>query len=188
VRFEFYLLAAFLGLTLAVVVPEARTHGLRGALLVLAGSAGVLGAGFALLAGATWMLEETGRPDTAGSAARAWVGGLLRFGLCGCIAALVCGSLVAWHGLSLAAENGVTLGAGAVGGAAGVLLHLRLGPERYWTAFGRLAIALLASLLFGLLGILGPGNWGVDLGILAPLGVFVLLAAAGRIVPPPAGT
>jgi hypothetical protein len=187
VRYEIYLLAAGILITLAVVVPAARSHGLVAALAALLCIVAILGAGLALLVVSGWLLERAQGPKSAWGTVLAGLGHLLRFGLCALVASLLASALVAWHGLSLPAENRVALVSGILGGAAGVWLHLRLGSARFWTAFGRLALALLASFLLGILGILGPGNWGVDLGILAPLLVFGFLAAAGRIVPPPEG-
>jgi hypothetical protein len=183
VRYECYLVPALLLVVLAVLVPEAHNHGWKGALVALAGIAALLAAGLGVLVGGAWLMERTGRPGSV-------LGAALRHGLrcllCAGIAAGLGLALVAQHGLPVAVENGVSLVAGALGGAAGLLLHFRLGPERFWTAFGRLLFALAGSLLFGLFGILGPGNWGVDLGILVPLLIFAIFAACGRVVPPPA--
>jgi hypothetical protein len=175
VRHDYYISAALLLVTLAVVVPKAHSHGLKGALLALAGVAAVVVAGAALLLGATWMLERGGL--------RRWLGHGLRglgFGLLGAVLGT---TLVHGHGLSVAGENRASLLAGILGALAGMLLHRRLGPERFWPAFGRFGFALLGSLVFGCLGILA-GDWGVSLGVLAPLVVFAILAASGRIVPP----
>lgn len=176
VQFEWYLLAAVLLVALAVVVPEARRHGPQGALVALGWVAGVLIAALGLLLGATWLLGRDGP--------RRWLGALFRGLGAGFLAALLGTALVHGHGLTAAGEDRVGLGAGILGAVAGALLHRRLGPARFRTAFRRFCLALLGSLLFGILGILGPGDWGVDLGILAPLLVFALLAACGRIVPP----
>lgn len=94
---------------------------------------------------------------------------------------------MAGHGLSPVTQNLVSLAAGVLGGLFGGFLHHRLGPARFWPAFGLFCLTLLGSFLGGILGILGPENWGVDIGIMIPLLIFAILAAAGRIVPPPEG-
>lgn len=130
----------------------------------------------AVLAGAGWLLQWEG--------ARRWLGAGLRWAGFGLLGAVLAATLVHGHGLSTAWEDRVALLAGILGAAAGARWHRRLGPERFWPAFGRFGFALLGSLVLGILGILGPGEWGVALGVLAPLLVFAVLAARGRIVPP----
>jgi hypothetical protein len=184
-RYEIPILIAVLLITLAIVIPEARNNGPKGALMALLGIAGFLAAAIGILFGAGWLAGQAGRPGSLWGVALRWVGHGLRFVLFGVLAAGLGTALVALHGLSPAAENLVSLVAGALGGVAGVGLYFRWGSNRFWTAFGRFSFALMGSLLLGLLGILGPGNWGVDLGILIPLLVFGIFAAAGRVVPPP---
>jgi hypothetical protein len=171
-------------MALAVLIPEVHNHGWKAGLVALLGIVLALAAIIGILVGVSWLVELAGREGSAAGAAARWVGPILRFALCACLGAGLATALVAQHGLPVRAENAVSLAGAALGGAAGAWLHLRLGPGRYWTAFGRLALALAGSLLFGLFGILGPGNWGVDLGIAVPLLVFAILAACGRIVPP----
>lgn len=132
-----------------------------------------------------WLIERMAEPVQGGQGpVFRWLGHLLRFLLFGLISSVLGTALVHGHGLSLFEENLVALVAGAAGGMVGCLLHLRLGHARFWPAFGRFCLALVGSLFGGMFGILGPGNWGVDIGILAPLLLFAILAAAGRIVPP----
>lgn len=185
VRYELYLGASLLVVILAVVVPQAVKHGFKGALFALLGLAGVVAGAVLVLLALNWLVEALQGPKAgwAGMLARL-VGFALRFLLFGLITALVAEALILWHGLGVHLEDAVALGAGALGGAGGCLLHHRLGAGRFWLVFGRLCLALVASLFGGLLGILIPGNWGVDLGVLAPLLVFGVLVAAGRIVPP----
>ena len=180
VRHDFHIALAILLLTLAVGVPQALKHGLRGALTAVAGLVCGLAVLAGLLLGATWLLERGGARN-GGPAA--WLALGLRFLLFGLISALLGDALVLWHGLGPGGEDLATLGAGVLGGTCGCFLYQRLGPPRFWPAFGRFCLALLGSLAGGLLGILGPGNWGVDLGILVPLLIFAILAARGRIVP-----
>ena len=188
VRHDFFILAAIVCITLAVAVPQALRHGPKGALLALLGVAGVLVMGAGVLFAITWLTEQRGRTDLGGrDTAFRWVGHLLRFILFGLLASVLGAALMAGHGLSPATENLVALVSGILGGVGGGLLYHRLGPARLWPAFGRFCLALLGSFVGGILGILGPGNWGVALGILIPLLIFAILAAAGRIVPPPEG-
>jgi len=179
VQFELYILAAVLLIVIAVVVPQARAHGWRGALVALLAIALVLAAVTGVLLGIGWLAEHGGHPGLR------WVGHLLRFALCALLGAGLGAALLALHNVPVAVENAVTLAGAVLAGAAGLWLHIRLGPGRFWTAFGRLAFALFFSVLLGLFGILGPGNWGVDLGVLLPLAVFAGFAACGRVVPPP---
>ena len=185
VRHDLYLLAAVVGLALAVVVPQARRHGLAGALLALLAVAGVLAATVGLLLAITWLIQRLGQPGPGwrGGLAR-WVGHLLRFTLFGSLASVLAAGLCAWHGLTPAGADLVALAAALLGGTAGCLTRHHLGPNRFWPAFRRLCLALVGSFLGGILGILGPGNWGVGIGILVPLLIFALLAASGKIVPP----
>lgn len=186
VRFELYLTAAALLIALAVLVPEVRNHGWKAGLVALLGIILTLAAIIGVLVGISWLVELAGREGSAAGAAARWLGHVLRFALCACLGAGLATALAAQHGLPVRAQNVVSLAGAALGGAAGAWLRVRLGPGRYWIAFGRLALALAGSLLFGLFGILVPGNWGVDLGIMVPLLVFAILAACGRIVPPAA--
>lgn len=184
VRHDLYILAAAVLLLVAVVIPQALRYGFQGALLATLGALGglVLLAGLLLLA--TWVIEQAGNPGPGwwGLAFRgAGHGG--RFALFGVMAAVLGISLVHGHGLSAAGEDLASLASGALGGAVGCWLRHHLGPARFWPAFGRFCLALLASFIGGILGILGPGTWWVDLGILIPLLMFAILAATGRIVP-----
>lgn len=179
-RYDYTILAAILCLVLAVVVPQAHKHGLKGALVALAGVGGVLAGGLGLLIGGSWLLDRKERPGW-GDWVRRGFGHVFGFCLFGLLASAVAAALVGQHGLSPAAENRVALCAGILGGLSGERVRHRLGPERFWPAFGLLGFALLGSLLGGILGILGPGNWGVDIGVLTPLLIFAALSAAGRI-------
>ena len=188
VRHDLFILAAVVFLALAVVIPQALKHGLKGALIALLGVAAVLAAVVGVLFAITWLIEQVGRPGTGGRGALfRWVGHLLRFILFGFLASLIGAALVVWHGLSPAMQDLVSLAFALFGGGVGSLLYHRLGPARFWPAFGLFCLALLGSFLGGILGILGPGNWGVDIGILVPLLIFAILAASGRIVPPREG-
>jgi hypothetical protein len=180
VRPDLYILAAILGLALAVVVPQAVKHGLKGALVALGGLVLVVAACLGALFLATWLLEGRGLFQRG-------AGHLARFLLFGLMASAVGSALVVWHGLSPAVENGVALASGLLGGGSGCLLHHHLGPSRFWSFFGRLCLALLGSLVGGLLGILLLGSWGVTLGVLVPLLLFALLTVAGRTVPASGG-
>ena len=177
VQFEWFILAAVLLTVLAVVLPEARKHGLMGALVALGWVAGVAAGAAGLLAAGTWMLGQGGL--------RRWLGAGFRFLAAGFVAAVLASALAHGHGLSATGEDRAALAAGVLGAVAGTLLHRRLGPARFWPVCRRFGLALLGSFLLGILGILGPGEWGVDMGILIPLLVFAILAASGRIVPPP---
>jgi MFS family permease len=185
---DLFILAAVLGVILAVVLPQAFKHGWRGALLAFFLMVGVLLAILGLILGAAWLLSKFKWSESGwqGHLSR-WGGHLLRLLVFGIMTSILGSCLMLWHGLSLTAENGVAVGSGILGGVCGDLLHHRLGPARFWPAFGLFCLALLGSLFGGMLGILGPGNWGVDLGILLPILVFAILAARGRIVPPPGG-
>lgn len=184
VRHDLYILVAAILLAAAVVIPQALRHGFKGALLATLGVLGIL----ALLAGllflVTWVIEQVAStgPGWRGFAFRG-VGHGARFALFGTMAAVIGASLVHGHGLSGAGEDATSLASGALGGAAGCWLRHHLGPARFWPAFGLFCLALLAALIGGILGILGPGARGVDLGILIPLLIFAILAAAGRVVP-----
>lgn len=184
VRHDLMILLAVICLTLVVVVPQASKHGLRGALLALLGVAGVLAAGVGLLISAIWLFEQASHPGSGwrGSAFRG-LGHLSRFSLFGLVAAILGTALLAGHDVGVVAGNWVSLTCGLLGGAGGCHLHGRLGPARFWIAFRRFGLALLGSFIGGILGILGPENWGVGLGILIPLLVFAVLAATGHIVP-----
>jgi len=179
-RYDYYILAAILGLALAVVLPQAHRHGLKGALLAIAGVGGVLAGGLGLLIGGSWLLGRKERPGRGGWVRRGF-GHLPGFCLFGLLASAVAAALLAQHGLSPATGNGVCLCAGILGGLSGERVRHRLGPDRFRPAFGSFVLALLGSLLGGILGILGPGNWGVDIGVLTPLLVFAILSATGRI-------
>ena len=188
VRHDCFILVAVILVAMAVVIPQAQKHGLKGALMallvVVIALAGIMAALFAI----SWLIERMAEPVSGGQGAFfRGLGHLLRFLLFGLISSLLGTALAFGHGLSLIGENLVALGAGAAGGMGGCLLHQRLGPTRFWPSFGRFCLALVGSLFGGMFGILGPGNWGVSIGILLPLLIFAILAAIGRIVPPKEG-
>jgi len=187
VRYDWMLLLALVGVTLAIVLPQFLRHGWRRGLVSLLVVGLLVAAGVALLMFFVWLLGNVGREG------RGWrdralqgLGHLLRFFLFGLMAAILGVALVGGHHLGVAVEDIVSLGVGLLGGPGGCLLHRRLGPPRFWVAFRRLCLALLGSLLGGILGILGPEPWSVPMGILMPLLLFGVLAAFGRIVPPAA--
>ena len=188
VRHDLFIAAAVLCLALAVVIPQAQKHGLKGALLALLLVAGGLAAVVGVFVAIGWLIELATSP-ASGWRARIlrWAGDGLRFALFGLIASALGAGLCVFHGLARTTEDLIGLGAAGLGGVVGCLIHHRLGPVRFWPAFRRFCLALLGSFLGGMLGILGPGNWGVTIGILVPLLIFGILAAVGRIVPPPEG-
>ena len=184
-RHDLFILVAIVGLTLAVVVPQAVRHGFKAGLLAFLGVLGLLATGVLALLLLQWLTDQAGRPESGWRGATVQgLGHLSRFLLVGVLGVLLAAALVAGHGLTVAAEDLAILGGGTLAGSAGCLLHHRLGPARFWPACRRLAYALLGSLAGGLLGLLAPGTWGVPAGILIPLGLFAALAAAGKIVPP----
>ncbi len=188
VRYDLFIAVAMLCLALAVIIPQSQKHGLKGALLALLLMGGLLAAVVGVLVAFGWLIELAGSPVSGwrGKAIRG-AGHALRFGLFGLIASALGAGLCVFHGLARATEDFIILGAGLLGGGSACLLHHFLGPARFWPAFRRFCLALLGSFLGGILGILGPGNWGVTIGILVPLLLFTLLAALGRMAPPPAG-
>jgi hypothetical protein len=184
IRHELYLLAASLGILRVVVVPRCRQAGWRSAVLGLLAVLGcVLAAGGGLLL-LVWLPENLSRPGTGWKARTGrGIGALLRFALCGFVGLAVATALVAQHRLGPGLEAGIPLASAAACGGMGLFLHGRLGGDRFWPAFRKLGLALAGSLVGGMLGILGPEPWAVDAGIAAPLVLFFLLAATGRIVP-----
>jgi hypothetical protein len=189
VRHDLFILAAIICMTLVVVIPQAVKHGLPGAMRALFAVAGALVVLVSLWFLATWLIEQSGQAEAGwkGAVASA-LGHLLRFALFGVIASALAAGLCLWHGLSPTVETIVAMTAAVVGGLAGCGARHRLGAARFWPSFRRFCLALLGSFLGGMLGILGPGNWGVTIGILVPLLIFAILAVTGRIVPPRAGT
>ena len=185
-RHDLFILAALVLLALAIVLPR-LLHGqwLRAllGLLVLAGA--VLG-GLGLLLAVDWVQQQSDRP--AGGWQRVLsraVGDLGRVCLFGFIGAALASALAANHRLGPRLEDRAALGLGALGAAGGLALYHRLGKARFWPAFGWFALALLGAFAGGILGLLGPDPWGVDLGILAPLLLFLVLALLGHVAPAP---
>lgn len=188
VRHDCFILVAIILVAMAVVIPQAQKHGFKGALVALL-MVGVFLAGImAVLYAISWLIERMAEPVQGGQGiVFRWLGHLLRFLLFGLISSVLGTALAHGHGLSLVGENLVALVSGTFGGVVGCLLHHRLGPIRFWPSFGRFCLALVGSLFGGMLGILGPENWGVGIGILIPLLVFAILVVAGRIIPPKEG-
>ena len=185
IRYELYILVAFLLVALAVTVPKLLQGDWKGAALsglFLMGVALTVGGCFLLLA---WMQANVGRPGT-GWCDKAWrgLGHGLRFILLGSLGLIVATAILARHRLGPVSENAILLFFAAACGTTGAILYRRLGKTRFWQAFAKLFLALLGSLFGGLLGMLGPEPWAVDAGILVPILLFIVLAAMGRIVPP----
>ncbi|MDP2875714.1 MAG: hypothetical protein Q8O00_05975 [Holophaga sp.] len=179
------ILVALAGLILAVVLPQFLRHGWRRGLLALLGLCLMITAGVGVLMGFLWLMENLGREGEGWrDKALRGLGHLLRFLFFGFIAAILGVALVGGFHLGVGVENAVSALCGLLGGGLGCWLHQRLGAFRFWVAFRRFCLALLGSLMGGILGILGPEPWGISFGILVPLLVFVVLAAMGRIVPP----
>jgi hypothetical protein len=179
------ILAAFFLVLLAVAVPEWRLHGARQGLLAIIR----VGAWAAVLLGglllAIWLLEGgQGERDGWRTGLSRGVGRLLRFLASAWIAAILGAALAAGHGLGPALENRIAMAAGLLGGLTGSFLGHELGATRFWMVFRRFCLALLGSFVLGILGLLLPGAWGPDVGILLPILVFAVLALSGRIVPP----
>ena len=185
VRFDLYILLALILLSLAIIVPQYLKHGPKGAFIAFLGVAGTVIGGIAVLLFVAWLAENIGRKGTGKvDLVLRGAGHLLRFLLFGLIASIIATGLVAGHDLKADGENLVSLCAAGAGGAAGSLLFHHLGSARFWPAFGWFCLALLGSLFGGILGLLGPGSWWTDAGILVPLLIFTVLAAMGRIAPP----
>jgi hypothetical protein len=177
--------AALALMILAIVVPEFVLHGERQGFMAILWVAGGIVAIAVLFAAAVWLLDGgTGRKGGWGDRLSHAIRFLLRGILFGLMASILATALVSGHGLGVRRVDQVSLGAGLAGGLVGSLLHARLGPSRFWACFSRFCIALGGSLVLGILGLLVPGAWGPDAGILLPLLVFVVFALAGRIVPP----
>jgi len=178
------LLIAFMGVSLAVALPQFLWHGWRRGLLSLFAVALAAMAVWGLLVFFVWIAGDQGSEGHGRKAKtlRA-LGHGLRFLFFGLVTAILGVALVGGHGLGRTVEDTVSLGSGLAGAFAGLLLRRRLGPSRFWVAFRRFGWALLGSFVGGILGILGPEGWGITLGILVPLLVFAILACLGRIVP-----
>ena len=183
-RPDLLILGAFLLLLLAVVVPAWILHGPRQGLLaalrVGAWAAAIVGVLFL----AVWLLEGgQWRGGRRAGLSQGW-GHLGRFLASGSVAAILGAALVGGHGLGPALENRIALAAGLLGGLAGGGLGLGWGAARFWVVFRRFCLALLGSFVLGILGLILPGTWGPDLGILLPILVFIALALGGRVLPP----
>ena len=177
VRHELHLALALALVAAALVLPRLVRGQFRGALLALLGLAAVVAAGIGLLLLASWIGQLwAAAPGSRRGRAAAALGHLARFGLCGFIGMVIATALAANHRLGAAGEKLAAGIAGPLAGTSGVLLHLRLGRDRFWRGFRRFALALLGSLAAGILGILLPEPWGIDLGVLAPLLLFLVLA------------
>ena len=179
------ILAAFVLVALAVVVPEFVLHGWRRGVVAILWVVAVAAAIVGLLMALAWLLDAgNGKQGGWGDRVSRGFRFLLRFLLFGFLAGILATALVAGHGLGADGENRVLLVSGILGGLVGCFFHFRLGASRFWGAFGGFCLALFGSLVLGILGILLPGDWGPDLGILLPILIFVVLALAGRVVPP----
>lgn len=176
VRYDWILLIALLLLVVLAVGPAWALHGGARALRNLAWIGVWVGAGLVLLLLVVWLSD----PQKGETSASAWLRNatvfLLRFLLFAFLGAGLGAALAAGPGYSASVQNGASLTGGAVFGVLGNALYWRLGPTRFWPGFGRFMLALLASFMLGLLGLLVPGDWGVDAGILLPLAVFLVLA------------
>ena len=184
-RPDLLLSAALALMILAIVVPEFVLHGGRQGFMAILWVAGGIVAIAVLFAVLGSLLDggngtKGGWGDRLSHAIRFLLRGIL-FGL---MASILATALVSGHGLGVQEVDRVSWSAGLAGGLVGGLFHARLGPSRFWAGFSRFCIALGASLVFGILGLLIPGEWGPDAGILLPLLVFVMFAMAGRVLPP----
>lgn len=168
------ILIAVLLLALAVGIPAWKSHGVQGCLSTLAaligGLATVVGAGV----GVAWIAENVNR-EGHGSADKAWhaLGHGLRF-LLGALAGLVIAApLVAPRHLGPLLGN-LHVGACALGmGAVSVWAYLRFGGKHYLRLIKGFAGALLVSWVLGMLSLLLPWPWAMDVAVLLPLAVFV---------------
>lgn len=191
VRHDLYLLVAVLLVALALVVPRLARGEWKGALLALLALAAVILGGIGLLVGAQWIGDgaEDGRSTWRAFLARGF-GDLARFGLSGLAGAVIASGLAANHHLGARGEDWAAALAGGLAGLAGLVLGRWMGAPRFWRLFGWFALALLGAFLGGILGLLGPEPWGVDVGVLAPLVAFAALAVSGKfrsqLPPPPA--
>ncbi len=184
-RPDLMILVAFLLVLLAVVIPEWRLHGARQGLMAIIRVGGWAAALLVILFLAVWLLEGGPREDGGWRAAFSHgFGYLLRFLISALIAAVLGAALAGGHGLGPELENRIALGAGLLGGLSGSFLSRGLGPARFWAVLGRFCVALLGSFVLGILGLLLPGTWGPDLGILLPILCFAALVLTGRVVPP----
>lgn len=181
VRHDWAILAAVALLLLAAGVPlllQRRWEMAAWALLkVLLG----LAAALAMLVAMSWMAAA----DPGSSRLRRAAGMLLVLLAGAAVGAVVGTALAAGAGYAaLGQDRGMFLGAG-FGGMAALVSRRALGEPRHWMAFRRLLLAMLGSLFLSLLALMLPWAWGVDAAILLPLAVFAILAAAGRLLPPP---
>lgn len=184
-RPDLLVLPALALVILAIIVPEFILHGWRQGLLAILWVGGGIVAILAVFAVLVWLLDGgSGKKGGWGDRLSRTIRFLLRGVLFGLVASILATALVSGHGLGVHEVDRVSWISGLVGGLAGSLIHVRLGPSRFWPGFSRFCIALGASLVLGILGLLVPGEWGPDVGILLPLLVFAILAMAGRILPP----
>jgi len=179
VRYELYLLLALVLVAAAVVVPHLVRDEVLGSLAALGILLGVVAAGVGVLYLVAWLAGAVAEAGWSDRIARG-LGHLLRFALGAVIGMFVVTALVANHQKGPRAENLGALVGGLLGGAAGTLLYLKLGKERYWRGFAWFALALLGSLAGGILGILLPEPWDIDLGVMAQLALFVVLVLVVR--------
>ena len=175
VRHDWALLIALLLFVALAVVPAWALHGGAQALRNLAWIGVWVGAGLVLLFLVVWLSDPQKGETSASAWLRSATAFLLRFLLLAFLGAALGAALAAGPGYSASVQNGASLTGGAVFGVLGNWLYWRLGPTRFWPGFGRFMLALLASFVLGLLGLLIPGDWGVDAGILLPLLGFLVL-------------
>ncbi|WP_243319760.1 hypothetical protein [Geothrix sp. SG200] len=180
-RHDLYLLVAVLLVALALVVPRLALGEWKGAFLALLVLAAVVLGGIGLLVGAQWIGDGSGEGrGTWRSALAKGIGDLARFGLSGLAGAVIASGLAANHHLGARGEDWAAGLAGGLAGLTGVVLGRWMGGPRFWRLFGWFSLALLGAFVGGILGLLGPEPWGVDVGVLAPLAAFAALAASGR--------
>ena len=184
VRHDLYILIAVVLIALAIILPRFVQHGLRAGLIASLYVAGAVAGGIGILFLATWLLENTGREGSGwGDRALRGFGGLLRFLLFGLTVTIIVTALVSGHALAVDNINLVSLVAAGFGGLCGSLLYRHLGPTRFWPPFRQFCLTLLGSFVGGVIGMIG-GVWWTDIGILAPILIFMALIITGRIVPP----
>jgi len=158
---------------LLVGVPLWKTHGGKGCLLALLLVAGGIAALIATFALGVWVAQNM---DRAGCSAmdRLWrsVGHALRFAMGGLLGMLLAAPVLVPKHLGPFREN-LGLGVGiAFLGTLSAWSYLRVGPARY-VRLGKVFLGtLLASWFLGLLSLLLPWAWALDVAILTPPVLF----------------
>lgn len=169
------ILAAVLLVTILVGIPLWRSHGWKGCLLALL----AVGGGIALLLGVValgvWLAQNMNRGGGT-MADRAWrgVGHTLRFLAGGFLGMLIAAPLMVSKELSPAWETtGLFTGAVLLGWLS-VWLYRRVGAEGYQRICVAFLGVLLVSWVLGLLSLLVPWRYALDVAVLAPLTGYAL--------------